>query len=110
MRVLIWLAALACLFHATNGMAEVAKVTSGEHSGFSRLVVTLSENAEWRFGRTKDGYALEVDQKGLIYNLEKVFTRIPKTRIAAVTPARKGRSIFSPARPMPSDGCCRSSS
>ncbi|MDQ1850711.1 hypothetical protein Q9299_20615 [Gemmobacter fulvus] len=85
MRVLIWLAAFACLFHATNGMAEVAKVTSGEHSGFSRLVVTLSENAEWRFGRTKDGYALEVDQKGLIYNLEKVFTRIPKTRIAAVT-------------------------
>lgn len=61
-----------------------AVVTTGEHSDFTRLVVTLSEESDWRLGRVSDGYTLSVNQQDLEYDLRKAFTRIPKTRLADV--------------------------
>lgn len=71
--------------------AENAKVRSGEHAGFSRLVVTLAEPAAWKFGRSEDGYELRLDRAGVIFDLAQVFTRIPKTRIGAVASMGESR-------------------
>lgn len=68
----------------TLAWSAPAVVTGGEHSDFTRLVVTLPERAEWRLGRVADGYTLSVDQEGLQYDLKRAFTRIPKTRLADV--------------------------
>lgn len=64
--------------------AEVARVSSGEHADFSRLVITLDEPSTWQFGRTVDGYALSFSRGGITFDTEAIFGRIPKTRIGAV--------------------------
>lgn len=64
--------------------AEVARVSSGEHADFSRLVITLDEPSAWQFGRTEDGYSLSFSRGGITFDTEAIFGRIPKTRIGAV--------------------------
>ncbi len=73
--------------------AQTAVVRSGEHDGFSRLVVNLPSPSPWRFGRIADGYELRIDRPGLSFDLGQVFTRIPRTRLAAVAPV-PGRSAL----------------
>ncbi|SEM52375.1 hypothetical protein SAMN04488103_101381 [Gemmobacter aquatilis] len=79
------------LFAPGLAWAEIAKVRSGEHAGFSRLVITLAEPTRWKFGRSEDGYELRLDRAGIVFDLEHVFTRIPKTRIGAVASAGESR-------------------
>lgn len=76
-------AAVASLI-PTICMSLPAVVTGGEHSDFTRLVVTLPKQSDWRLGRVADGYTLSVNQPDLEYDLRKAFTRIPKTRLADV--------------------------
>lgn len=75
---------LAFLAFALPAQAETARVSSGEHTDFSRLVITLEAASEWRFGRTADGYALSFQREGISFDTAAVFARIPKTRIGAV--------------------------
>jgi hypothetical protein len=71
--------------------AEIARVTSGEHDGFSRLVVSVGEPATWKLGRLEDGYLLQISKPGLTFDLSQTFRRIPKTRLAGVDVAASGR-------------------
>lgn len=75
---------LAVLFSAVafGATAETVAVRSGEHDGFSRLVLPLAAPAPWHFGRTLDGYALQVDRPGVEFDLSRVFARIPRLRLA----------------------------
>ncbi len=75
------------LFLALSGSAnaETARVLSGEHGDFTRLVIELPEGADWQLGRTPDGYAFAVKadvQPG--YDLALVWQRIPRTRLQAL--------------------------
>lgn len=82
---MIWLPILlAFLVSSLPALAETARVSSGEHADFSRLVITLEAPSDWRFGRTPDGYALSFLRKGISFDTAAVFARIPKTRIGAV--------------------------
>lgn len=72
--------------------AETARVASGEHADFSRLVVTLETPSAWRLGRTGDGYALSLQRAGIGFDVADVFARIPRSRIQALrqdTPASR---------------------
>lgn len=53
--------ALLMLFLPYASWAETARVTSGEHEGFSRLVVTLAQPASWTLGRLDGGYQLQIE-------------------------------------------------
>jgi hypothetical protein len=64
--------------------ARTIPVQSGEHDGFSRLVLELGAGADWSFGRTEDGYALRAGGAGRGFDVSKVYDLIPRTRIAAV--------------------------
>lgn len=77
--------ALLLVLLALPVQAETAKVRSGEHAGFSRLVVTLDRPGAWTFGRVADGYELRIDRPDIHFDLAEVFSRIPKTRIGAVS-------------------------
>lgn len=66
-------------------MAEPARIYSGEHGTFTRLVVELPAAADWAVGRTAEGYAFAVTGAKLPdYDLASVWQRIARTRIAAL--------------------------
>lgn len=65
--------------------ADLARVMSGEHADFTRLVVELPAEDGWTVGRTAMGYAFAAQtasQPG--YDLSRVWQRIPKTRLQAI--------------------------
>ena len=77
--------ALVLLALAGPLAAEPARVISGEHADFTRLVVQLPEVAGWTVGRTAMGYGFATDgQDQLGYDLSTVWNRIPRTRLQAL--------------------------
>lgn len=79
---LLW----CCL--ATPLVAAPVIVTSGEHDGFTRLVLDFGAPVDWQVGRTLDGYTLQllggVENQSQLYDLTKVFDLIGKGRLAAI--------------------------
>ena len=76
---LIWLA----LFTLPTTAAPV-RVTSGEHEGFSRLVMEFGAPVNWSVGRTVDGYALRLEGMTPGYDLSAVFDLIGRDRLSAI--------------------------
>lgn len=68
---------------ATPGWAQVVRISSGEHPGFSRIVLELPAPADWTFGRTEDGYELRVEGQPR-FDLSRAFDLIPRTRLVAL--------------------------
>ena len=76
-------------------LAQPARVTSGDHDGFSRLVVELPGASDWQLGRTPDGYALSVTDAPDGYDLAGVFDLIQRDRLALVSvDAATGNLLF----------------
>lgn len=70
------------LLLAGPAQADTARVYSGEHEDFTRLVVELSADQDWTVGRTPMGYGFAtatVSQP--IYDISGVWDRIPKSRL-----------------------------
>lgn len=77
------LALLLALSEPTG--AETARIASGEHADFTRLVVQLPAEAGWTVGRMPMGYAFathSADQPD--YDLARVWDRIPRKRLQAL--------------------------
>ena len=81
---MIRLAALLVLLSAP-AIAETARVYSGEHEDFTRLVVELPGAGDWTVGKTQMGYtfAARTDPQP-VYDLSVVWDRIPRTRLQAL--------------------------
>ncbi len=73
------------LLLARPSAAEALRVRSGEHAGFSRLVITPPDGTGWRLGRAGAGYELRLDREDVTFDTTGIFGLIPKARIAAVT-------------------------
>jgi len=76
--------AFALTLAAGLAAAETVTLTSGEHEGFTRIVVDLDEATPWQVGRTPDGYVLRLARQGIRFDLSGVFRNIPRTRLAAI--------------------------
>lgn len=75
-----WLVLFFCV--AGSAMAETARVYSGEHADFTRLVIELPANDDWTVGRTSLGYAFATGGKTQPnFDVSEVWDRIPKTRL-----------------------------
>ena len=61
------------LLMAVPAWAETITVASGEHSGYSRLVLPLPAGSDWQVGRTAAGYELAVSGNDLRFDVSKVF-------------------------------------
>jgi hypothetical protein len=65
--------------------AENARVISGEHADFTRLVVELPATADWAVGRTAMGYGFKIRAEVQpTYDLSRVWDRIPRSRLQAL--------------------------
>ena len=87
--ILGWLLVQA---HAT--MAEIVQVRSGEHEGFSRLVLDLPQGAEWVMGRGPGGYELRLTDPATTFDLQDVFAKIPRTRLTDVAQQTAGGGLL----------------
>jgi hypothetical protein len=79
-----WLVMVLAAWSGT-AVAETARVISGEHADFTRLVVELPEVSDWTVGRMAMGYGFVTRapvQPG--YDLSRVWDRIPRTRLQAL--------------------------
>lgn len=78
-----WFLAL-CLLFATPAVSAPVVVKSGEHDGFTRLVMDYGHPIVWQMGRTEDGYELRIADESPGYDLTEAFKLIGKSRLAAI--------------------------
>ena len=76
--LLIWMALSQVAF------AQTAVVKSGDHPGFTRLVLELPTAFDWKMGRTDEGYELRIADQNLRFDLTSVFTTIGHDRLASI--------------------------
>ena len=77
---------LLCLF-GQGATAEVIRVRSGDHAGFTRLVLAIPVGRNWRIGRQGAGYDVETGAATDSFDLAAAFEKIQRTRVAALLPA-----------------------
>lgn len=70
---------------ALPAFAQPVQVRSGEHEGFTRLVLDFPAAIEWEFGRIEDGYTFRKIGAPVDYDLGAVFDFIGKARLAAIS-------------------------
>lgn len=81
------------------GAAQSITVQTGEHAGFTRVVVTIPSGIDWRLGRNQDGYLLRLPGTDG-FDLSNFFDLIPRGRISEVSQdAEKGELQFFVACP-----------
>lgn len=87
------IALLAC---CATGAAAAAPLTvrSGDHPGFSRLVIYMAADPDWRFGRVEGGYELRVTAPDG-FDTAAVYDMIRPDRIAALEDRGEGRLTLS---------------
>lgn len=76
--------ALILAFTFGPALAGAAIVNSGEHPGFTRIVMQFDRPVNWQVGRTMDGYALRIQGDRQNYDISKAFDLIGKGRLAAL--------------------------
>lgn len=59
-------------------------VRSGEHDGFTRLVMNYQEDVAWRVGRVSGEYGIKLERIRPDYDISKAFNFITKNRIASL--------------------------
>ncbi len=88
------LVAILVCFAAVSAAAAPLIVRSGEHDGFTRLVVYMDPDPTWRFGRVDGGYELRTSAPDG-YDVAAVYTMIRQDRIAALEGRLDGRLMLS---------------
>ena len=94
MRRWITLGLMLFLYSANFTEARPAVVRSGEHDGFSRLVLTFDSTPDWSLGRTEQGYELRLAERTQEYDLREAFARIPRTRVSDIIASTGGALDF----------------
>ena len=76
-------ATVLCLLARAAG-AETVRLQTGEHPGFTRIVLDLAFPAESSLNRTDDGYVLRFSRPDLRFDLSQAFVNIPRTRLGTI--------------------------
>ena len=99
---MVWLAlaTAAVLLTAGTVQAQTVVTRSGEHKGFTRLVMRLPNGADWSL--TQSGYAAtnNIDAPEVVFDTSRVFNLIPRTRLQHLGKTGPGQ----PPRPQPERG------
>lgn len=82
-RLLPLLVALALCSSAAQ--ARTITVRSGEHPGFTRLVLDTGATASWSISRVDGGFAFRLAGGSDTYDLTRAFERIPRSRVAELS-------------------------
>ena len=77
--------AIFAWFLAMPALAETVHVRSGEHAGFSRLVMEFSRPTAWTLDKMADGYLLSLGRQDISFDFSRVFHLIPRTRLSNIS-------------------------
>ncbi|WP_170329691.1 hypothetical protein [Ruegeria arenilitoris] len=78
---------------ATGAAARDATVRSGEHDGYTRLVVQVPPDTGWVLQQTKNGARLNVALEDVAFITGAVFQRLTRNRLAAISQAEPGAPL-----------------
>jgi len=79
---------------ALSAEAMPIAVRSGEHADFSRLVIMLPKEADWKLDPTAEGYRLETDVDEAQFQIEDVFRLIPRSRVVEIKDDAKASGLL----------------
>lgn len=82
---------LTCL--ATGGLAQSVRVRSGEHDGFTRLVVQIPPGTAWALQRRAQGAELSLDLQSFTFDTGAVFDRLSNGRLTALSQSGPGAAL-----------------
>jgi len=82
MRILI-MALASCWTQA--GLTQTVRVQSGEHEGFSRLVLPIGTDRSWTLDQDGNEWSLGFSPSVTAFDLDRVYQLIPRDRLAAIT-------------------------
>jgi len=85
--------ALATLAPLGAAQAETIVARSGEHDGFSRLVMRLPAGADWSLTQNGRSAILNISGTDTVFDTSQVFNLIPRGRIANLSQAAAGRPL-----------------
>lgn len=74
--------------------AEVLVVRSGEHDGFTRLVIRLPDKVDWKITETTQEFSLSLSLPDVQFDVSQVFDRIPKDRLVSLEQMRSGTALI----------------
>jgi hypothetical protein len=94
LRAFAILAGLAIAFLASGeARAQTVVARSGEHDGFSRLVMRLPDGADWSLTQSGRSATLNIGAPNVVYDTSRVFDLIPRDRLAAIRQTAPGQPL-----------------
>lgn len=75
------IAFLVTMMVAIPAQAETIVARSGEHDGFSRLVMRLPDKTNWSLTQSGTTATLKIDRPEAVFDTAQVFNFIPRTRL-----------------------------
>ena len=92
---MIWRAfAIAALgMAAGSAQAQTIVTRSGEHDGFSRLVMRLPDGAAWALDQSGRSANLKINSPAAVFDTSRVFDLIPRNRLQALSQNGPGQPL-----------------
>lgn len=92
---MIWRAlAIAALgMAAGSAQAQTIVTRSGEHDGFSRLVMRLPNGATWALDQSGRAASLKINSPAAVFDTSRVFDLIPRDRLQALSQNGPGQPL-----------------
>ncbi|WP_108860026.1 hypothetical protein [Ruegeria sp. Alg231-54] len=85
--------ALALTATAVQAQAQDVQVRSGEHDGYTRLVVQVPAGTKWVLTHKKNGARLKVELEKVNFDTAAVFRRLTQNRLAAISQSEQGAAL-----------------
>ncbi|WP_323782448.1 hypothetical protein [Leisingera sp.] len=92
---MIWraLATAAALLTAGTVQAQTIVTRSGEHNGFTRLVMRLPDGAGWSLAQSGTTATVNLDAPEAVFDTSRVFDLIPRTRLKSLAQNGPGQPL-----------------
>lgn len=82
-----------CVVAASAAQAQTIVTRSGEHDGFSRLVMRLPDGVDWSLTQNGKSGVLNIDAPDVVYDTSQVFSLIPRTRLKSLSQVGPGQPL-----------------
>ncbi|WP_019295227.1 MULTISPECIES: hypothetical protein [unclassified Leisingera] len=92
---MIWraFAIAAVLLTAGTAQAQTIVTRSGEHKGFTRLVMRLPNGADWSLTQSGMTATVNIDAPEAVFDTSRVFNLIPRTRLQSLAQNGPGKPL-----------------
>ncbi|UWQ37365.1 hypothetical protein K3552_18175 [Leisingera aquaemixtae] len=92
---MIWraFATAAVVLTAGTVQAQTIVTRSGEHKGFTRLVMRLPNGADWSLTQSGNTATVNIDAPEAVFDTSRVFNLIPRTRLQSLEQNGPGQPL-----------------